>query len=41
MSLSEKSYFSAMKELKEKGYIYQDDNGSDKDFIIFSEAPQH
>ena len=41
MSLSEKSYFSAMKELKEKGYIYQDDNATDKDFIVFSETPQH
>ena len=41
INISEKSYFSAMKELKEKGYIYKDENSTDQDFIIFSEAPQH
>lgn len=39
--ISEKSYFSAMKELKEKGYIIQDENSTDKDFLIFYEQPQH
>lgn len=36
-NLSEKSYFSAIKELKEKGYIVKDE--WDNDNYIFYEAP--
>ena len=38
--LSEHSYFSAKKELKEKGYIYQDPNTEDTDWLVFSEVPK-
>lgn len=41
INISEKSYFTAMKELKEKGYLIQDQNNPDKDFYIMYEAPQH
>lgn len=37
VGMSEKSYFSAKKELKEKGYIYHDPKSDDKNFIVFSE----
>lgn len=37
-NLSEKSYFSALKELKEKGYLLQDEWSSD-DAYIFYEDP--
>ena len=39
--LSEHSYFSAKKELKEKGYIYQDPNTEGTDWLVFSEAPKN
>ena len=39
--MSEKSYFTAMKELKEKGFLLQDETTQDKDFYIMYEAPQH
>lgn len=41
VDISEKSYFSAMKELKEKGYIIQDESTQDKDFWVYYEQPQH
>ena len=37
--LSEKSYFSAFKELKEKGYIIHDIFAKDDDSYIFYESP--
>lgn len=41
VDISEKSYFSAMKELKEKGYIIQDETTTDKDYLVFCEKPGH
>lgn len=41
VDISEKSYFSAMKELKEKGYILNDTTSQEKDHFIFFESPQH
>ena len=38
-NLSEKSYFSAIKELKEKGYILQDEWSSSGDYILY-ESPE-
>lgn len=40
-NMSEKSYFTAMKELKEKGFLIQDESSSDKDFYVLYEMPQH
>ena len=37
--LSEKSYFSAIKELKEKRYLIIDENAHDEDHYIFYESP--
>jgi hypothetical protein len=37
--LSEKSYFSAFKELKEKGYMVKDQNKDTDDHYIFYESP--
>ena len=37
--LSEKSYFSAIKELKEKGYLIQDKISKSADFYVFYESP--
>ena len=39
MGLSDKSYFSAFKELKEKGYLTQDGWDTNKDNYIFYESP--
>ena len=38
-NMSEKSYFSAIKELKEKGYLVQDETTKDQDFVVFYEQP--
>ena len=38
-NLSERSYFDAMKELKEKGYLIQDDWSSDDDYVFY-ESPE-
>lgn len=38
-NLSEKSYFSALKELKEKGYLTQDEWNTNKDYYILYESP--
>ena len=38
-NLSEKSYFSAIKELKEKGYLIQDETPKSTDSYIFYESP--
>ena len=40
-NMSEKSYFTAMKELKEKGFLIQDENNPGNDFYIMYEAPHH
>lgn len=37
--LSEKSYFSAVKELKDKGYLIQDEWGSGSDYYVLYESP--
>ena len=39
MSMSEKSYFSAKKELKEKGYLIRDESSIQKGAYIFIERP--
>lgn len=38
-NISEKSYFSALKELKEKGYLVQDNIWNDEDYYVFYEEP--
>lgn len=39
MSISENSYFSAKKELKQKGYLIKDENTSQKGAYVFVESP--
>lgn len=38
-NISEKSYFSALKELKEKGYLIPDDINKSEDYYVFYESP--
>lgn len=38
-NISEKSYFSALKELKEKGYLITDKTWGNEDCYVFYEAP--
>lgn len=40
VSVSEKSYFSAIKELREKGYLVHAVNSEDKDAYVFHEKPE-